>query len=289
VQLEGEPQLTAQLGQTLLRRSVATQAPAGCPLLHARLSRSHGGIVVSVHQGRGESERLVGDLTVAAALIESWVRSDISSPLLLAPELLAAPAAIAPPPPPVAVAVAPRPRFSATVLFEPGVDKDGTAWLGGSLHGCAPVGPLCLGVVLRLAGDLPLALPSGLSDHRVLVDALGSLSWPLRWRRLTLSPGLGIGAGWVHHSIRQSPPTKRDSDDLAPTAVQAVANDGGLRVELGLRLALRLRAGLGLAAGLAFDAALLDSPGAPLGTGESLPMTPWATLRGGLGLCWSSP
>lgn len=287
-QLEGETALTAAIAQVLRSHGVVTQPLAGCPLTYIRIARAPRGLVVGIHQELAETERVVSDPTVAAALIESWLRNDLTDPLLAAPDLLAPPPlAPPPPPPPPPVAPPPRPgqRFTASLLVEGGIDKDGASWLGGSFSGCAPVGPLCLGAIVRAAGNLPATGVGTYVDERLAVDVLASVSWPLRRGRWVVAPTLGLGAGWLRHraTLAGSEPEVEDA------AGSAVGSDGGMRAELRLMVLLRLRAGWMLTGSVALDSAFFDGPPIQLPTGESLLVAPWAMLRGGLGLSWSAP
>lgn len=286
-QLEGEAALTTAIAQALRSRGIATQPPAGCTQTFIRITRTPRGLVVSLRQELAATERVVSDPAVAATLIESWVRSDLTDPLLVAPELVAPPAPPLPPPPPPPDRP-PRPgrRFTVSLLMEAGIDKDAASWLGGSFYGCAPVGPVCLGAIVRGAANFPATSVGTHLDERTAVDVLASVSWPLRRGRWVVAPGLGLGAGWLRHHARQAEtePEVEDDDDSA-----VVDSDGGMRAELRLLVLLRLRAGWMLTGSVALDSAFLDGPTTQLPTGESLPVAPWAMLRGGLGLSWSAP
>lgn len=290
VQIEGEPALAAALTAALRSRGIVTPPPLGCPLSLIRVTRSPQGLVVHIHQELAQTERLVSDAAVAATLIESWLRSDLTNPLLAAPELLAAPP-LPPPPPPPAAPRAASPRFTIELLFESGIDKDGAIWLGGSLHGCAPVGPLCLGAIVRTAAEVPASYIGTYRDQRVALDVLASLVWPLRRGRWGVAPGLGLGAGWLHHQAKPDPELAggTEEDSALPGAAPIIQSDGGVRAELRLLVRLQLKAGWLLTSGLAFGTAFLDGPAAQLPGGERLLLAPWAMLRGSLGLVWSAP
>lgn len=287
-QLEGEAALTTAIAQALRRHGIATQPPAGCPQTFIRVARTPRGLVVSIHQELTETERVVSDPAVAAALIDSWMRSDLTDPLLVAPELLAPPAALVPPLP-VPPLPPPRPgmRFTVTLLFEAGIDKDAASWLGGSIFGCAPVGPICLGALVRGAANFPATGVGTYLDERLAVDVLASVSWPLRRGRWVVAPGLGLGAGWLRHRATPVVTTESEVEDDDDAAV--VGSDGGMRAELRLLGLVRLRAGWMLTGSLALDSAFLDGPTAQLPTGTGLPVAPWLMLRGGVGLSWSTP
>lgn len=288
VQLEGAPDLTTALTPVLRSRGIVTQPPAGCPLSFIRITRSPAGLLVRIHQELAETERMVSDPSVAATLIESWMRNDLTDPLLAAPDLLQPPAPPTPPPPPPV----PRtgPRFTADLLFETGYDKDGAIWLGGSIQGCAPVGPLCLGAMVRAAAEVPASYVGTYRDQRVALDVLVSVLWPLRRGRWIVAPGLGLGAGWLHHQVTPAAELAglEVEDASLPSSGTMASSDGGIRAELRLLVMVRLRAGWSLAASLGAGSAFLDGPAAQVPTGERLLVAPWVTLRGGLGISWSA-
>lgn len=288
VQLEGDPALTAALMPALRSRGIVTRAPLGCPLSFIRVTRSPPGLLIGLHQELTQTERLVSDPTVAATLIESWMRSNLTDPLLAAPELMATPS----PPPPQAVA--PRvvsARFTLELLLESGIDKDRAIWLGGSLQGCAPVGPLCLGATMRSTAEVPASYIGTYRDQRVALDVLASVQWPLRRGRWVVVPGLGLGAGWLHHQATPAPEVAGDErEDSGLTGAASITqSDGGIRAELRLLVRLRLKAGWLITSGLALGTAFLDGPATQLQSGEKLLLAPWAMLRGSLGLAWSAP
>lgn len=288
VQLEGDPALTAALTPVLRSRGIVTQPPLGCPLSFIRVTRSPTGLLVCIHQELAQSERVVSDPAVAATLIESWMRSDLTDPLLAAPDLMTAPPP--PPPPPVSPRAAP-PRFTLDLLVESAIDKDGAIWVGGSLHGCAPVGPLCLGAIVRAAAEVPASYVGTYRDQRVALDVLASVLWPLRRGRWVVAPGLGLGAGWLHHQVTPSSELAAEAEDdpALPSPTPIAQSDGGIRAELRLLVRLRLKAGWQITSGLAFGTAFLDGPATQLPGGERLLLAPWAMLRGSLGLVWSGP
>ena len=169
-QLEGDAALTTAIAQALRSQGIATVPPAGCPQTFIRVAPAPRGLVVSIHQELAATERVVSDPAVAAALIESWMRSDLTDPLLVASELLAPPAP--PLPPPRVLPPRPGTRFTVGLLFEAGIDKDAASWLGGSFYGCAPVGPICLGALVRGATNFPAIGVGTYLDERLAVDVL---------------------------------------------------------------------------------------------------------------------
>ena len=191
------------------------------------------------------------------------------------------------------------------VSFEAAVDASGGPWLGGALRGCVRAGPLCLGALWRLAGDLPGARSDGLRIQRLGADLLLGADLPVRLRRIVLLPGLGVGVGWVRTQAKGELPADNSGSgsESADQPVDLVYNDGGLRAEARLVLSLPLggdpvrgpRRGLALDLGLYLDVAFLGSSsiGLALPTAEadktrllSVPGLPWGIVRGAMGLSW---
>jgi hypothetical protein len=300
VQLAGVPRLVVPLAQALLVRGITNQTPPGCAALTVRLEERGALVVLTLIEERRRSERTVANLATALTAIESFVRSDISSPLLAVPTFAEPPPAVVPRPQPAPAAPAAAPRVGVGLMAEAAIDTFGSPWFGADLNACTRIGPLCLGLLFRFAAALPLRYKDGLTDQRFASDLYVTADLPLRLGRVTLSPGIGLGAGWQRHLVhgrRGSPPaggTEEGSDNDADDYFdEAVVNDGGMRAEVRLGLTYPLRAGLALEVRVALAAAFLDSPSVVLAVGkdaaEPLTATPWGMLRGGLGLRWSGP
>ncbi|MFO0579053.1 MAG: hypothetical protein U1A78_34045 [Polyangia bacterium] len=294
VQLAGDPTLRAALSEALSQRAIRTAVVRDCPTLRAEVTRHDGLVKVVLQEDVPREERLVADLHTVVALIETWLRSDISAPLLSA--LLA-------PPPELGVATAPRARPDGAAAKhrlpvrleltpEVGVDTKAEPWFGGALRGCIQVGPLCLGALFRAAGDLPSVDGAGVRWQRLVTDVLVTAEWPLRAGRFTFSPGLGLGAGWVRNQISIPPePPEPQEQEAGAQAIPLTLNDGGMRAEARALIAVDLYRGLSLALSVSAQAAFLDGSPTPVRIGEHSTflsdVLPWGALRGGLGLRWS--
>lgn len=290
VHLDGDAALTVPVAEALRRRGIAVDPPLSCPLALVRVDRRAGGLGITINQEPAQGERIVSDPAVAAVLIESWIRSDLTDSLLAVPRFPLAPelaAAVAPAPAPPASAPT-GPGFTISLLFEVGIDKDAAVWLGGTLHGCAPVGPICLGAVLRVAADVPPIAVGTLLDQRIAMDVLASVIWPIRRGRWTLAPGLGLGAGWLRHEALSDGAAAQLEVEDRPAILTTAADEGGVRAELRFMAMVRLRAGFHLVSTLALSTSFLEGSAAPFEAAQSLPSAPWLTLHGGLGLAWSA-
>lgn len=290
VQIAGDAALRSALAEALGRRAIRTDVIRGCPSLRAEVTRQGPLVRVVLQEDVPREERLVADLHTVVALIETWLRSDISAPLLsallLPPELAAPPAAaaIAPPSPPPAH----RLQVRAELLPEVGIDLRAAPWLGGALRGCLQAGPVCLGALWRMAGSLPAVDGEGTRRQRMIADVLVTAEWPLRSGRLTFAPGIGLGAGWLRTQLNVPPVEEEESDEQI---LQLTVNDGGMRAELRALLAVDLYRGLALALSVSGQAAFLDGSATTHQVSEHRSVTsdvlPWGALRLGLGLRWS--
>ena len=77
--LSGDGAAVERVGTELARLGVVVGAAApGCPSVEAAVGLDEGGIAVAVRDGSQRSEgRVVGDATIAAAWIDSWLRDDL--------------------------------------------------------------------------------------------------------------------------------------------------------------------------------------------------------------------
>ena len=275
--LSGDGALVGAVRAQLAQDRVTEVAASGCPLLHVDLRRRPRGMALAIEDGRGRRVlRSVSSVAAAGAVIESWgatvpggAPAPPSPPPTAAPEDEEPPrlrAAAAPPPSP--------PGFRLTMALESALDTDRLVWLGASAGACHAAGPLCLGGLLRYAGD---AGASGLApaSRRARTEWEGLLvaAWPLRLGPVRISPALGAGVGWVHAS------------NGAVVGDSAVDDDRSLRLELSLVAAVPVGRGFSLAASLAAQAV---PSGATVSEDGSI-VQPRAYLRVGLGLHWGGP
>lgn len=305
VQVEGEPTLSAAVASALQARGVRSQPVAGCPLTRVRLQLSELHIVVLLRDEVRHAQRVVADRETAVALIESWVRSDLSAPLLLSSVLPPA-AGLAPPESPPAAAAPTETataRASAAVYFEAGGDVSGSPWLGANLRGCGYLFRFCIGGGWRTLSQVGNESRDG---RRIATEFLALLALPLSIGRVQLSPSLGLGVSWLHsaarivvedsHASLEEPPSSTASS--SPSSVAVSADQGQLQAELRLELAIPLSPSWSLSLATAFDATL-SRAAAPLvavpvvkdGAQSSdivqLSTPPWGLWLGQLGLRWS--
>lgn len=232
--IEGDQALVDSVGAYLNARGIATSSASDCGSLMVRVTAQQGKVHVLVRDATGRDDsRLVTDSATASVFVESRVRSDLAMTL---PEPVSraqehADLGVTPRQPALD-----RPRGSATASesevpvsagFRPGVSfgSDGSSWLDLGVGGCVKVDPLCPGGMLRGSLDLGISGRSAeLSTERGGVDALVSVEVPISVSHsVRLSPGLGIGAGWLRVGPRGSAE--------GPPSAEVSADFGGLRLE----------------------------------------------------------
>lgn len=239
--VEGDLASAASAG--LAARGIDVTPRAGCPSVHARVVTADGYIAVDVVDPAGRaSTRRVGRVGEAVSLIESWARAGSSSELM--PDLaveppasaapvnrsrattsappISAPAAIVEPsvttaaPPPVRLAAAatihtaaePRERearrgpVSLAITGDVALDRAAERWFGTSLGVCTPVLRVCAGG----AGHLRRSGSGGTE-----IALLGAIDLPIVAGRVTIIPGLGVGAGVV--SVQMSSDGQNQQQD----------------------------------------------------------------------------
>ncbi|HUS65426.1 MAG TPA: hypothetical protein VMZ28_12830 [Kofleriaceae bacterium] len=202
----GEPALAAAVVPLLEERGVplAGAAPA-CGVVDAVLTTQDGRVRVTIIDADGATvERSADDAPAAATAIESFVRSDVSEPLLAARAAPPAPRQTGDhePPPVTAVAapIAAAPGGAGRAIdvagaAEVGVTGDGAVWRGARLQGCVRVGRVCAGGLLRVADDSESRGDSAdLLTSRMAFELAFLAELPLRaGGRVTLVPGVRAG------------------------------------------------------------------------------------------------
>ncbi len=180
------PTLRAQLGAD----GFATVAVTSCLSTIADVRRVDAGFVVHVTDSNGRtSERSVQEITAAIAVIESWARTDLATPLL---------ASRAQPP-----TSAPAPSAAWTTRLQAAAEttlaSDSSLWFGATATACTSLAPFCVGPRLRVAYDSGLYGDYDVTQSsRLDVDLLVAAELPLEIGPVTLVPGLGAGVGWLH-------------------------------------------------------------------------------------------
>ncbi len=188
----GDAALVRSVTERLAANGVATTPAEGCPALRVKVERRGEQLHLEMTDSFARTaHRKVRDVATAAAIIESWTLQEIEQGAL---------PALAPPREVSVAESAPTmtmSRVGIAVTFESSVGDDGSLWVGGTLAGCARLGSLCVGGVLRGARDTHASGDtSGDSPHHGdELHALATVSLPRRLGSFVVSPGLGLGYG----------------------------------------------------------------------------------------------
>lgn len=269
--ITGDRDLARRATSDLARRGVITEAPAGCRRVRATIERRGERIHVGVEDGYGRrSEREVRDLETATALVESWTRQEVVVAML--PPEPAAPAA----PPAVVLTAAPPAAAGAAgglaLALESSRATDASTWLGASVSGCALLGPVCAGGVLRAATDTGWS--GEIAHSRRGADLLATAELPFGGRGFTLAPGAAIGIGWLQ------------MDELGPHHDQS-SDTGGVRAGAFIGLSRALAGNFSIGLSLSADRWIAGGDATAVDGGD--PIAPTGHLRAGLGLRYGGP
>jgi hypothetical protein len=181
---QGDPALVSDLASRLVASGIATTAAPGCPAVTVQLEQHGPQLHLRLADGyQRTSERDVDDVATAAAVVESWTMDEVEAGTLPAS------------PPPV-----PRERYRGLWLAATsGLASDATTWLGAALLACTRVGPLCAGVSLRAEADTTTTGgTSTLAQDSYALAAYATADLPRVWGAYVVSPGVGVGYGYLH-------------------------------------------------------------------------------------------
>jgi hypothetical protein len=209
--LRGDAARVERVAAFLAENDVKVAAASACSVLVVDLIHVGEAITVAIEDEHGRRvTRTAGDERDAAAIVESFVRRDLSDPLLAA--------RVAPPRPPEPTAV-PAPataeRATAAVVASArrillsagaaaGLGSDGSLWTGMRVQACVQLGPVCIGGQLsRLADTRRTGLSADLDSRRTELGFHGVAEVPRRWGRLELSPSAGVGYALLEAEVRQ--------------------------------------------------------------------------------------
>lgn len=307
----GDPEPAGAVRDMLTALGISETAAAGCPLVSAEVTwRGNGLLIVTVDGYGRRSERLVEGPETAAALIESWTRRDLSEALLVLPE-----SAVAPVPPSAAAGGMPAAGEAVPdddrIVPADGIDawsgwagaageatagSDLSTWFGARLGVCRRLGPACLGGVIRFGWDPGLTGDSEeLRTRRVGLDGLLSADFPIEWPRVAVTPGIGLGGGWIRStgSTGNDENEHEEEDDSGQDDTgqgsdeddEEVHEDaGGLRVDLHVTIAIAIAAGLSLDLVLSAGLSVFGRYDSYNDDDGSLAGEPRGAARAGLGL-----
>jgi hypothetical protein len=281
VALAGDSEIAAAVERSLADRGVRVVSSEAAGTVQVRVQSDPAGIRLSIHDRNGHLvERIVANAEIAAAVAESWLRDDLTRPLLEPHEIATTEGGPAVTRPPVRSHPGGSSGASVTVVSTTSLAFDRSLWMGAALGACVRAGPFCVGVEIQVAGDTATignvgARYNAVSDSascqapqqrkltRLGAEALLAADLPLRIGAGSLGPGIGVGAGWLSTSA-------------------LLGNHGANATKVGLRAETRVLLSWPLAWGLAVDLGLwadilpfahrnnfttngFDLPGEPLG------------------------
>lgn len=283
-ELNGPPPLVASVERALAERGVRRPA-AGSGAIRVHLVEADDGIrLVLVRDGGRPAERVVANVEIAAAVIESWTRPDLSDPLLAPRRVALARLPTVEPPPPeasvTAAAGAPPGSPVLRVFGETAFASDRSVWMGAGLGGCLTVGRFCVGLVGRFASDVgpragrasfKMTTPAQLG--RMALEGLATIELPLRLERPLVRVGAGAGIGRLSSEARHES-YGRGVATVGPRAEgwAGVAFPVWSRLLVDLELSAALAP---LARRDAVEAGYFTLPGEPLGQGRAVLGVRW--------------
>ena len=187
----GDPALVAGLTARLTASGVATATISGCPSVTVVIEKRGEQVHVKLADAfQRTSERDVRDVATAAAVVESWTYQTIDAGTL--PAEPAAPAIVAVAPPTATSGIA------ASAMSSLG-SNGATTWIGGSLSACARIGSFCAGATLRAELDTTATGDSStISQDSYALSALATIDLPRQLGSFVVSPGIGVGYGYLH-------------------------------------------------------------------------------------------
>lgn len=200
--LTGEPSLVTAVATFLIDRGIVTQVDT-CKGTRAHLERRDGLVVVDVDiPGADPIERVASTPETAATIVESWVDTDVTGPLLEAQfggELESSTLADKP------VVLVDQHSFVSLArggqLFaaaETSTAADRTTWVGATLGACVKLGPICATARARFANVAMGPGPWNGQLDRHDVELLVGGDIPLMLHGLMFSPGIAAGVGTIH-------------------------------------------------------------------------------------------
>lgn len=205
--VRGEPAICEAVRGELDRRGILETSEGRCTPYEVELLAKNREVLIALTTKDGQSvERTARSASMAATIIESFVREDVAAPLLehALPEKMRTP--IEPldlagddpaPPDPVTDQATARPfAISAGLIF--GAASDGSTWAGADARACFRASIFCFGGRLQYAEDMRNGGDAVLlSTDRTMVTLAATMELPIVLGALELVPGLSAGHGVV--------------------------------------------------------------------------------------------
>ncbi|MBI5525822.1 MAG: hypothetical protein HY897_05765 [Deltaproteobacteria bacterium] len=287
--VDGDEATADAVRRALVDRGIAAAGVEGCPVIRARVVQNGGMLAVSIEDAAGrKNERAVTRVDAAATVIATWAQGDLAEPLLVPRAPIERPSAGGDAKGPVAKQAVPveadrpgDPFVFVTLSAESLFGGDGSVWMAPRLQSCVRAGPSCLGLMGRAAFDTGLSGDSDrLNTRRVELDAMLTVDFPISTRKFVISPGAGVGYGWLHNSRTISAVTENEEIDV---------DFSGLRADLHANAVIPISAALSALAGISFAVSPFAHTSAYMEETVKVAGEPRFLLGAGLGLRYEGP
>ena len=218
--------------------------PPPCPAVDVTVSAAGEQVSVALRDPSGRrAGQLVTNARVAATWIESWLHPELRAPLL-GPR--GGEAARGGEVARTAVKTTAYRGFTVGAAGEKVYASDDSEWRSLAVAACARWGSLCPGLVARLADNRDFSPAEGGNQlDRLAVDLVASLSARLDTGRMTISPGIAIGLGYLRTA---TDPCENTPDDAGVVCEEKIASSAtiGPRGEMALAAEFPIAGGVSL-------------------------------------------
>jgi hypothetical protein len=241
--VDGDEEIAGPVRLELAVLGVRTAAiPPPCPAVDVTVSAAGEQVSVALRDPSGRrAGQVVTNARVAATWIESWLHPELRAPLLgpRAGEIAAGRTA------PAASRMSYR-GLTVGAAAERVYASDDSEWRSLSLAACARLGPLCPGLVTRLADNRDFS-PEGVWNRldRLAVDVTASLSAPFDVGRMQITPGVAVGLGYLRTASDACEDVPSDPSTVCQMYLRSSATIGP-RAEMGLAAVFPVAGGVSL-------------------------------------------
>ena len=226
--VSGDTKAADALAGGLRERGIDEGAEPGCPVVRVTVASTGERLTIQIASADGVVvTRDVQSIDTAVALVETWVRTGLTEALLgtrrvSRPTRSDTHAAVPPASARATASASDQEGLPFSIALHGGASYagDSTVWSGGQLFVCFELGPVCTGGAISVAVDTTLSGPSNEPGISRLGASLAlTAELPLKVGPIVLSPGLGVGLGWLR-STYQGPP---EDDQIDGGGFQAKA------------------------------------------------------------------
>jgi hypothetical protein len=263
--VSGEATVVAPILEQLTNQGIGLARDADCPVVEATVAREHAALVVTLRDPSGRRRnRTLTNARVAAIWIESWVSSDVATPLLAVRVAAHPPSSVAPVDSRRVAPVAVDTRVAFTAFLASGSGNDESRWDALTIAGRYRFGRLRVGAGGRLADNQSYSNEQAFTQARRRSSELllfGEL--PLAFGRAVVAPRVGLGLGWLATSRMEEAMPECDDpnspecppEPLPPMADGFAVSSTGARAELGVTLSIPIADRVALDLGVSYQVA----------------------------------